>query len=281
MKYKKVMAILLALICTAAIALGGCSTHSQETDTLHSSVSEQNKNNFSVGTPKDGKKSQDSLSGSDNTETDAKVKNDNANITSDNSASGKASSNSSSGKASGNSSSGKASSNSGSGSSTSNNGSSKTSGSSSSSKASGSSSSSKASGSSGAKQPSSNSGTSTSNKTSASHSGSSSSSSSSGNSSKPSKPAQPVHHHNWVQHYTTKTIPEVSHYEKVKKYVCNGCGAQFDNVDDVGRHCIVDFYDNCENYTYKVVDSHKVVDQPAQTVKVPDYKYCTGCGARQ
>ena len=66
MKYKKVMAILLALICTAAIALGGCSTHSQETDTLHSSVSEQNKNNFSVGTPKDGKKSQDSLSGSDN-----------------------------------------------------------------------------------------------------------------------------------------------------------------------------------------------------------------------
>ena len=280
MKYKKVMAILLALICTAAIALGGCSTHSQETDTLHSSVSEQNKNNFSVGTPKDGKKSQDSLSGSDNTETDAKVKNDNANITSDNSASGKASSNSSSGKASGNSSSGKASSNSGSGSSTSNNGSSKTSGSSSSSKASGSSSSSKASGSSGAKQPSSNSGTSTSNKTSASHSGSSDSSSS-GSSDTTSKPSKPVHHHNWVQHYTTKTIPEVSHYEKVKKYVCNGCGAQFDNVDDVGRHCIVDFYDNCENYTYKVVDSHKVVDQPAQTVKVPDYKYCTGCGARQ
>ena len=281
MKYKKVMAILLALICTAAIALGGCSTHSQETDTLHSSVSEQNKNNFSVGTPKDGKKSQDSLSGSDNTETDAKVKNDNANITSDNSASGKASSNSSSGKVSGNSSSGKASSNSGSGSSTSNNGSSKTSGSSSSSKASGSSSSSKASGSSGAKQPSSNSGTSTSNKTSASHSGSSSSSSSSGNSSKPSKPAQPVHHHNWVQHYTTKTIPEVSHYEEVKKYVCNGCGAQFDTANDVATHITNDFWDDCENYTYKVVDSHKVVDQPAQTVKVPDYKYCTGCGARQ
>ena len=272
MKYKKVMAILLALICTAAIALGGCSTHSQETDTLHSSVSEQNKNNFSVGTPKDGKKSQDSLSGSDNTETDAKVKNDNANRTSDNSASGKASSNSSSGKAS---------SNSGSGSSASNNGSSKTSGSSSSSKASGSSSSSKASGSSGAKQPSSNSGTSTSNKTSASHSGSSSSSSSSGNSSKPSKPAQPVHHHNWVQHYTTKTIPEVSHYEEVKKYVCNGCGAQFDTANDVATHITNDFWDDCENYTYKVVDSHKVVDQPAQTVKVPDYKYCTGCGARQ
>ena len=270
MKYKKIMAILLALICTAAIALGGCSTRSQEAGTPHSSVSEQD-HNSSVGTPKDGQESQDSLSGSDNTETDAKAKNDNANITSDNPASGKSSSNSSSGKASGSS---------GSGSSASNNGSSKSSGSSSSGKASSNRSSSKASGSSGAKQPSSNSGTSTSNKTSASHSGSSSSSSSS-SSDTTSKPSKPVHHHNWVQHYTTKTIPEVSHYEKVKKYVCNGCGAQFDNVDDVGRHCIVDFYDNCENYTYKVVDSHKVVDQPAQTVKVPDYKYCTGCGARQ
>ena len=264
MKYKKIMAILLALICTAAIALGGCSTRSQEAGTPHSSVSEQD-HNSSVGTPKDGQESQDSLSGSDNTETDAKAKNDNANITSDNPASGKSSSNSSSGKASGSS---------GSGSSASNNGSSKSSGSSSSGKASGSS---------GAKQPSSNSGSSTSNKTSASHSGSSgsSSSSSSGSTSKPSKPAQPVHHHNWVQHYTTKTIPEVSHYEEVKKYVCNGCGAQFDTANDVATHITNDFWDDCENYTYKVVDSHKVVDQPAQTVKVPDYKYCTGCGARQ
>ena len=264
MKYKKIMAILLALICTAAIALGGCSTRSQEAGTPHSSVSEQD-HNSSVGTPKDGQESQDSLSGSDNTETDAKAKNDNANITSDNPASGKSSSNSSSGKASGSS---------GSGSSASNNGSSKSSGSSSSGKASGSS---------GAKQPSSNSGSSTSNKTSASHSGSSgsSSSSSSGSTSKPSKPAQPVHHHNWVQHYTTKTIPEVSHYEKVKKYVCNGCGAQFDDGHSAIAHCGADFWDACENYTYKVVDSHKVVDQPAQTVKVPDYKYCTGCDARQ
>ena len=268
MKYKKVMAILLALICTAAIALGGCSTRSQETGTLHSSVSEQGKNISSVGTSKDGTESQNPLSGSANTETDAKAKNDNANITSDNSDSGKSSENSSSSKTSGNSSSGKASGNS---SSTSNSGSSKTSGNSSSDKASGSS---------GAKQPSSNSDSSTSNKTSASHSGSSGSNSSgsSGNSSKPSKPA---HHHNWVQHYTTKTIPEVSHYEEVKKYVCNGCGAQFDDGHSAIAHCGADFWDDCENYTYKVVDSHKVVDQPAQTVKVPDYKYCTGCDARQ
>ena len=274
MNHKKVMAILLALICTAAIALGGCSTHSQEAGTLHSSVSEQDKNNSSVGTPKNGQESQDSLSESDNTETDANAKNDNVNITSDSSNSGKSSENSSSSKTSGNSSSGKASGSSGSGSSASNNGSSKSSGSSSSGKASGSS---------GAKQPSSNSGSSTSNKTSASHSGSSgsSSSSSSGSTSKPSKPAQPVHHHNWVQHYTTKTIPEVSHYEKVKKYVCNGCGAQFDDGHSAIAHCGADFWDACENYTYKVVDSHKVVDQPAQTVKVPDYKYCTGCDARQ
>ncbi len=124
-----------------------------------------------------------------------------------------------------------------------------------------------------------------------SDSSSSSSSSNSGSTSKPAEPttqpseptepAQPVHQHNWVQHYTTQTTDEVFHYEEVKKYVCNNCGQQFDNVDDAGRHCVTDFWDNCENYTYKVVSSHKVVDKPAETVKIPDYQYCTGCPARQ
>ena len=150
------------------------------------------------------------------------------------------------------------------------------------------------------------------------NSGSSSgSSSNSGNTSKPSKPSVHTHNfqvasetsatctsdgvrtykcscgqtktetiasalgHNWVQHYTTQTIPEVFHYEDIKKYVCNHCGQQFDNAHDAGTHIMADFWDNCENYTYKIVESHKVVDQAEQTVEVPDYQYCSRCDARQ
>lgn len=95
---------------------------------------------------------------------------------------------------------------------------------------------------------------------------------------KPSEPAKPAHTHKWVWKTHTETTPEQSHIVETKKYVCNNCGQQFDNVDDAGRHCVADFWDNCENYTYKVVDSHKVVDVPAQTVTVNDYEYCSSCG---
>ena len=95
---------------------------------------------------------------------------------------------------------------------------------------------------------------------------------------KPSEPAKPVHTHKWVWKTHTETIPEQSHVVEVKKYVCNNCGQQFDNAHDVGTHIMADFWDNCENYTYKVVDSHKVVDVPAQTVTVNDYEYCSSCG---
>lgn len=96
-----------------------------------------------------------------------------------------------------------------------------------------------------------------------------------------SQPSEPVHTHTWVWATHTETIPEQSHVVEVKKYVCNNCGQQFDNVDDAGRHCVADFWDNCENYTYKVVDSQTVIDVPAQTVTVNDYEYCSECGARK
>ena len=108
-----------------------------------------------------------------------------------------------------------------------------------------------------------------------------STSSGSGNSGSASKPSKPAHTHTWVWATHTETTPEQSHVVEVKKYVCNGCGAQFDDVDAVGRHCVSDFWDNCENYTYKVVDSQKVVDVPSQTVTVKDYQYCSECGARK
>ena len=103
---------------------------------------------------------------------------------------------------------------------------------------------------------------------------------------KPSQPAQtepakPAHTHTWVWATHTETIPEQSHIVETKKYVCNHCGQQFDNNIDIIRHVAADFWDDCENYTYKVVDSQKVVDVPEQTVTVNDYEYCSECGARK
>ena len=61
----------------------------------------------------------------------------------------------------------------------------------------------------------------------------------------------------------------------------NNCGAQFDDVDDAGRHCVADFWDNCENYSYQTVGYTTVVDSPESTTEVCDYTYCSRCGARQ
>lgn len=98
---------------------------------------------------------------------------------------------------------------------------------------------------------------------------------------KPSEPAKPAHTHNWVWKTHTETTPEQSHIVETKKYVCNNCGQQFDDNTGILRHIAADFWDNCENYTYKVVDSHKVVDVPAQTVTVNDYEYCASCGEQK
>ncbi len=95
------------------------------------------------------------------------------------------------------------------------------------------------------------------------------------------QPSEPVHTHTWVWATHTETTPEQSHVVEVKKYVCNNCGQQFDNAHDVGTHIMADFWDNCENYTYKTVSSETVIDVPAQTVTVNDYQYCSICGERK
>ena len=114
----------------------------------------------------------------------------------------------------------------------------------------------------------------------------STSSGNSGSASKPYEPAEtqssePAHTHTWVWATHTETTPEQSHVVEVKKYVCNGCGAQFDDNTGILRHVAADFWDDCENYTYKVVDSQTVIDVPAQTITVNDYEYCSECGARK
>ena len=114
----------------------------------------------------------------------------------------------------------------------------------------------------------------------------STSSGNSGSASKPSEPAEaqpsePVHSHTWVWATHTETTHEQSHVVEVNKYVCNGCGAQFDDGHAAIVHCGADFWDDCENYTYKVVDSQTVIDVPAQTITVNDYEYCSECGARK
>ena len=96
-----------------------------------------------------------------------------------------------------------------------------------------------------------------------------------------SQPSEPVHTHTWVWATHTETIPEQSHVVEVKKYVCNNCGAQFDDNAGILRHVAADFWDDCENYTYKTVSSETVIDVPAQTVTVNDYEYCSECGARK
>ena len=68
-----------------------------------------------------------------------------------------------------------------------------------------------------------------------------------------SQPSEPVHTHTWVWATHTETIPEQSHVVEVKKYVCNNCGAQFDDNAGILRHVAADFWDDCENYTYRCV----------------------------
>ena len=87
--------------------------------------------------------------------------------------------------------------------------------------------------------------------------------------------------HKWKKHYKTVDVPAQTHTVAIKKYVCNGCGAQFDNGHDVLVHCAADFWDDCENYTYVTVDKQTIVDVPASTKQVYDYTYCERCNARK
>ena len=96
--------------------------------------------------------------------------------------------------------------------------------------------------------------------------------------------AIPVVDHKWV-HYEAVTHEEVvtpawDEQVAIQKYVCNGCGAQFDNNHDIIIHCAADFLDNCENYSYKTV-GYDTIHHDAVTetvVDIPAYDECSVCG---
>lgn len=82
-----------------------------------------------------------------------------------------------------------------------------------------------------------------------------------------------------VQRTETVTVKEAwteDVYEP--RYICNGCGAQFENDKDAIRHIIVNPSGNCNNY---YSDSVKVntITHPAET-ETHTYKVCSRCGER-
>ncbi len=102
----------------------------------------------------------------------------------------------------------------------------------------------------------------------------------------PTQPAQPVHTHSWVQHYTTVTdYQTVTDYaeQAVPGWKCSGCGAVFESAESYGSHSMWE----CNDAGYSVitlrvdmvpVGSHQ---EPCGSHQVPDYMYCSGCGATQ
>lgn len=81
--------------------------------------------------------------------------------------------------------------------------------------------------------------------------------------------------HNWKDSYK-----EVHHEAETKPvyaycYVCNECGAKFDDKETCGEHCI---FDCGGGYSYKEWVDHYETVKPAWTEKVPNGKKCTICG---
>lgn len=117
------------------------------------------------------------------------------------------------------------------------------------------------------------------------------------------KPSQPAHQHNWVDHTATRKVPRTVHHDAVYETVtipavtkhqiqCLTCGQWFDSLDELEWHQVVDTNGACGNY-----DGHcerDVVITPAKTEQklvkeaydetvydtqtYVDYQYCSGCG---
>lgn len=85
--------------------------------------------------------------------------------------------------------------------------------------------------------------------------------------------------HKWKDQYELKKTPAKTHTENVYKQVCNGCGEQFDTVDEVCDHTQAVWDDECENYSSQIVDTITVVDVPAKEEKVYVGTKCETCGA--
>lgn len=107
------------------------------------------------------------------------------------------------------------------------------------------------------------------------------------------EPAQPVHTHTWADHVVTTqewvaNIVTVPDYETQTTYVwvCN-CGAVVDSAaanDHIKNHLLAGEPDNGydEARTTQVqVGSHTEDQGHYETKTSVDYRYCTGCGARQ
>ena len=84
--------------------------------------------------------------------------------------------------------------------------------------------------------------------------------------------------HNWKDCYKDVYHEAVTNPVYDYAYICNECGAQFNDEQTCGEHCIFD----CDStYTYKEWVDHYETVTPAWTERVPDGKECTICGKHQ
>lgn len=96
--------------------------------------------------------------------------------------------------------------------------------------------------------------------------------------------AIPVVDHKWVHHdaVTHEEIITPAWDEKVAiwKIQCNGCGEWFDSADEAISHIMMDFGDDCQNYSSKIY-GYDIIHHDAVTetvVDVPAYDECSVCG---
>ena len=96
--------------------------------------------------------------------------------------------------------------------------------------------------------------------------------------------AIPVVDHKWVHHdaVTHEEVITPAWDEKVAiwKIQCNGCGEWFDSAEDAISHIMMDFGDECQNYSSRIYGydtiHHEAVTETV--VDVPAYDECSVCG---
>lgn len=92
-------------------------------------------------------------------------------------------------------------------------------------------------------------------------------------------------HHDAVTHTENQVVSD-AYDEPVyeSRYICNGCGAQFETDDEALDHTMIDFFDNCENYYCDEVqvgtNHHDAVYEIVTVTDTPAYDECDRCGAR-
>ena len=116
------------------------------------------------------------------------------------------------------------------------------------------------------------------------------------------KPSQPAHQHNWVDHTATKQVPRTVHHDAVYETVtipavtkhqiqCLTCGQWFDSFEELAGHQLYDTNGACGGYSSH--GERDVVITPAHTEQklvkeaydetvydtqtYVDYQECSGC----